>query len=102
MQDHKIHGTYTQRQAAPRNIIWPLAQDLWLHARIPSSLGRWLKVIDTQLTEDKIMATKIKRDEQSLRIVKETWGPILQRYSDLPNNWVYHREVLVGRSPRLA
>ena len=67
-----------------------------------SSLGRWLKVIDTQLTEDKIMATKIKRDEQSLRIVKETWGPILQQYSDLPNNWVHHREVLVGRSPRLA
>ena len=48
------------------------------------------------------MATKIKRDDQSLRIVKESWGPVLQRYSDLPNNWVHHREVLVSRSPRLA
>jgi hypothetical protein len=50
-----------------------------------------------RLTEDKIIATKIKRDEQSLHNVKETWGPVLRRYSDIPNDWVHNREVLVGR-----
>jgi ribonuclease HI len=58
---------------------------------------RWLRVINARLTEDKITATKVKRDEKSLHRVKETWKPILTRSADLPHNWVYNREVLVGR-----
>jgi hypothetical protein len=61
---------------------------------------RWLKTINARLTEDKIMATKLKRDETSLCTVKETWEPVLQRYPDLPNDWVHHCEVLVGRRTR--
>jgi hypothetical protein len=42
---------------------------------------------------------RIKRNEKSImiRLVKETWEPILKQSLDIPNNWIYNREVLVGR-----
>jgi hypothetical protein len=49
------------------------------------------------------MAAKLKREEQteqSLHTVKDTWEPVLQRFPDLPNDWVHHCEVLVGRRTR--
>ena len=55
-------------------------------------------MINTQLTNNKIIATKIKRDEQTTRLVKTTWEPILKQSLDLPNDWLHHREVLVGRN----
>lgn len=58
---------------------------------------RWLKAINTRLTEDKIIATKVKQDEKSLHRVKETWEPALRRSAELPHNWAHNREVLVGR-----
>jgi len=59
--------------------------------------ARWLHVINTRLTEDKLIASKVKRDKQTLRTVRETWEPILKRFIDLPHNWVHQHEVLVGR-----
>ena len=59
--------------------------------------SRWFKSINARLTEDKITATKVKRDKKSLQQVKETWGPVLERSTELPHNWVHIREVLVGR-----
>ena len=65
--------------------------------------ARWFGAINTRLTQDKLMATKIKRTEQSIRQVKDTWEPILKRSLDIPNDWIYNREVLVGRrTERLA
>jgi hypothetical protein len=58
---------------------------------------RWLKVINARLTEDKITATKVKRDKKSLHQAKETWEPILKRSANIPHNWVHNCEVLVGR-----
>ena len=60
---------------------------------------RWLKMINTRLTEDKITATKLKRDERTTRLIKQTWEPILKQSLDLPNDWLHHREVLVGSNP---
>ena len=59
--------------------------------------SRWLKVINARLTEDKITATRVKRDKTTMQRVKETWEPLLKKIADLPHNWVYNREVLVGR-----
>jgi len=58
---------------------------------------RWLKIINARLIEDKIIATRVKRDEKSLQRLKETWEPTLLRTADLPHNWAHTREVLVGR-----
>ncbi len=57
----------------------------------------WLRAINTRLTEDKIIATKIKCDDQTIRLVKATWEPILNQFMDTPNDWIHNREVLVGR-----
>lgn len=59
--------------------------------------ARWLRAINIRLTEDKLKASKIKRDQQTLRITKNTWEPVLKRNQHLPNDWVHNREVLVGR-----
>ena len=60
---------------------------------------RWLNMINTRLTNDKIIATKIKCDERTTRLVKTTWEPTLKQSLDLPNDWLHHCEVLVGRNP---
>ena len=63
--------------------------------------GRWFRAINTRLMEDKITATRIKRDQTFTKRVKSTWEPILLFHADLPNvppnNWLTNSEVLVGR-----
>jgi hypothetical protein len=59
--------------------------------------NRWLRAINARLTDDKIIATKIKRDEKSRRKTVNTWEHVLRNQGDLPNDWITHHEVLVGR-----
>ncbi len=59
--------------------------------------ARWLRAINTRLTDDRIIATKIRRDERTLRLVRETWKLISQQSLANPDDWLYNREVLVGR-----
>ena len=58
---------------------------------------RWLKNINKRLTEDKIIATEIKRNRTAIRKVEATWEGVLKKIWDLPNEWIYQREFLVGR-----
>ena len=58
---------------------------------------RWLKAINLRLTEDKIIATKIRRAKTSIKLVKSTWAKVLQRQGPIPWDWIHQREVLVGR-----
>lgn len=58
---------------------------------------RWLKAINLRLTEDKIIATKIRRAKTSIKLVKSTWAKVLQRQGPIPRDWIHQREVLVGR-----
>ena len=57
----------------------------------------WVRVINAQLIKNKINATKIKRNESTLRLVIGTWEPVLKQSLDIPNGWIHNREVLVGR-----
>ena len=59
--------------------------------------ARWFKVINRRLTEDKLTATKIKRNKQYTNLIKATWENLINKFTDLPNDWVQNREVLVGR-----
>ncbi|KAF8261866.1 hypothetical protein EI94DRAFT_1460021, partial [Lactarius quietus] len=59
--------------------------------------AHWLKAINSRLTDDKIIATKIRRGKVNQKLVESTWQKALQRYSTIPRNWIYNREVLVGR-----
>jgi len=45
-----------------------------------------------------ITATKIKHDPSFTQLVEATWEDALKKSSDLPDRWIYNREVLVGRS----
>jgi hypothetical protein len=51
----------------------------------------------SRLTNDKIMASKIKRDKKSIQKVTDTWEYVLRKEMDLPHGWIASREVLVGR-----
>ncbi|KAH9022485.1 hypothetical protein EDB85DRAFT_1816100, partial [Lactarius pseudohatsudake] len=56
----------------------------------------WRNVINKRLTEDKIIATKVKKCDESAQLVEATWGKVLRKFSDPPYNWFHNREVLVG------
>jgi hypothetical protein len=62
--------------------------------------ARWYKAINRRLTDDKIIATKIKRERQFTQVVETTWEDALRKFSDLPDRWIENREVLVGRRTR--
>ncbi len=58
--------------------------------------ARWFGVINRQLTEDKITATKINKCKSSAQLVEATWDKVLRKFSDPPYMWIHNREVLVG------
>ena len=62
--------------------------------------NRWHRAINKRLTDDKIIATKIKRDKSTMKWVIDTWEEILKIEGQLPTQWVYDSEVLVGRRKR--
>jgi hypothetical protein len=51
----------------------------------------------SRLTNDRMMASKIKRDKKTLQKVRDTWENVLRNQMDLPNDWITSCEVLVGR-----
>ena len=60
---------------------------------------RWRNVINTRLTNDKIIATKFKCKYKFTKLVIKTWETLLRKDGPLPHNWIEHCEVLVGRRP---
>ena len=62
--------------------------------------ARWLRTINTRLTDNKIIATKLKRNKGFTNLVVSTWEHVLKKERDLPNNWINLREVLVGSGVR--
>ena len=63
---------------------------------------RWKNAINTRLTCDKIIATKIKRENIFTNLVINTWETLLKKEGPIPHNWINHHEVLVGRRPQYA
>ncbi|KAI0247350.1 hypothetical protein BJV78DRAFT_1246195 [Lactifluus subvellereus] len=63
---------------------------------------RWLSTINARPTNDKLTATKIKRDKRTIQKAKDTWEHVLTNQMDLPDDWITSREVLVGKGTRLA
>jgi ribonuclease HI/exonuclease III len=61
---------------------------------------RWLMVINRRLTEDRMIATRIKRDQTHLQRLEDTWEAVLSRDGDLPPQWTHQEEVLVGTRAR--
>ena len=60
-------------------------------------IAKWHYAINKRLTDDKLIATQIKRSEYAIRQVKNTWEDALRKQREIPNTWVHHDEVLVGR-----
>lgn len=112
----------TQCRSSPTRIIWDLARTTWPHEDIPwpdidlgtilgcGSLRGASRLLQILLSEsaylvwtmrnDKITASKIKRNKGFTRLVVNTWENVLTKERDLPNNWISMREVLVGSRPR--
>ena len=87
------------------HLIWVLRCERVIQEKTHSPYeteARWLKAINRRLTEDKIVATKIKREKQYSKLIQDTWNHLLTRDSDPPHNWIQNREVLVGRRAQRA
>jgi len=59
--------------------------------------ARWLRAINARLTNNRITATRIKREKGFTNLIVNTWEQVLNKTGDLPNNWLNNHEVLVGR-----
>jgi hypothetical protein len=84
-------------------LIWVLRCERVIQERTHSESEiktRWTRAINKRLTDDKITATKIKRDKATHLKVRSTWEDVLKRQGELPNDWIFNREVLVGRRLR--
>jgi len=55
--------------------------------------SRWQLAIKVRLTDDKITATKIKREEKFTNLIKATWEPMLHKLEEPPENWLNNSEV---------
>ncbi|KAH9178023.1 hypothetical protein EDB89DRAFT_1844183, partial [Lactarius sanguifluus] len=85
------------------HLIWVLRCERAIQMKTHSAQEikhRWLRVINERLTNDKIIATRIKRSKAMMQSVDGTWKAALSREWELPPNWMIHSEVLVGRSAR--
>jgi hypothetical protein len=51
---------------------------------------------NARLTEDRITATKMKRDKGFSNLVINTWDKVIREKEDVPKDWLIHSEVLVG------
>jgi hypothetical protein len=82
------------------HLIWVLQCERVIQPRTHSESeieARWLRVLNKRLTDDKITATRIKRDRAHIKITNDTWETILSKEGDLPDKWMSNREVLAGR-----
>jgi hypothetical protein len=85
------------------HLIWVLRCDRVINDRSHTAAeiqSCWIRAINIRLTDDKVIATKIKQDKISIDLVKQTWEKVLQKNTTLPHDWVNNREVLVGRRVR--
>ncbi|KAF8258324.1 hypothetical protein EI94DRAFT_1530300, partial [Lactarius quietus] len=88
---------------AASHLIWVLRCNRVINEKSHSTeevKAQWLKAINSRLTDDKIIATKVKRGKIKCKLVESTWHKVLQKHSITPRNWIYNREVLVGRRVR--
>jgi len=60
--------------------------------------ARWHRVINERLTIDKVTALKITRTNEFTKQVEDTWEPALRKEGEIPVQWMYCSEVLVGRT----
>jgi hypothetical protein len=87
------------------HLIWVLRCEREIRLRTHSANEahqRWTRAINIRLTDDKIIASKIKRDASSVERAKSTWEDVLRKHMDLPDDWITSREVLVGIRSRFA
>jgi hypothetical protein len=81
-------------------LIWAIRcerviQEKWLDANKISA--KWHRTINKRLTEDRLIATEIKRSKYVIGQLRNTWEKALKKHREIPETWIYHNEVLVGR-----
>jgi hypothetical protein len=62
--------------------------------------SRWLTSINDRLTDDRIIASLIKREKGFVNLATNTWRKVLNKEIDAPNNDFLHSEVLKGIKQR--
>ena len=82
------------------HLIWVLRCERVIQEKrhnVEEITKRWHNVINKRLTDDRIIATQIKRTKKALQKVKGTWEKTLEKDGDLPELWIQNKKVLVGR-----
>ena len=81
------------------HLVWVMRCERAIHEKTHSETEikrRWLQALNRRLSEDRITATKKKKDSAHMRKTISTWKPVLRKTGDLPEEWINQREFLVG------
>jgi hypothetical protein len=81
------------------HLIWVLRCERVIQEKTHSTneiQNRWLRAINARLTDDRVIATKVKRDKSFPTLAKATWKPALAVNGKTPNNWPHTSEVFSG------
>jgi hypothetical protein len=60
--------------------------------------NRWYAQINLRLTNDRILATKIKRDPRTKNMVTSTWKDVIA--ANPTSEWLRNKEIMIKRDPR--
>jgi hypothetical protein len=82
-------------------LVWTLRCEQVIQEKVLSDgeiRAQWHCTINKRLTIDKVSATKIQCSDKFMKLVKDTWEPALRKEEEIPENWLYCHEALVGRT----
>jgi len=82
-------------------LIWVLRCERVIQERLLTEgeiKARWYCAINNRLTINKVTTTKIMRTKRFTQLIEGTWEPALRKETEIPANWIYLHEVLVGRT----
>ena len=82
-------------------VIWVLRCERVIQEKLLTEgeiKARWYCTINDRLTIDKVTATKIIRTKRFTQLIEGMWEPALRKEMEIPANWIYLHEVLVGRT----
>ena len=81
------------------HLIWVLHCERVIQERVHNEREiktRWRDAINRRFTDDRILATQVKKDQTHLKRLKDTWETVLEREGNLLDQWTHNPEVLVG------
>ena len=82
-----------------RHLIWVLRCEKTINKKKHSKReikAQWIKAINNRITTDRIIATKVKREENHINMIDQSWKRALEKAGVPHRDWIQKHEVFSG------